>query len=104
MAMGSGRSRPALGVLAHPAGIHLAILEAGTEHVLEDDGLLAGAARILMVVAVAGLGVNEWQVQLFQDEGWRQCWVGNRSRARKGDGHFLLSAASSLLAHSWLDP
>lgn len=54
--------RPPLGVLAHPTGVLQATLEASTQHVLQDDGLLAGDDGILVVVGVTGLGVNEGQL------------------------------------------
>lgn len=49
-------------MLAHPAGVLLATLEASTQHVLQDDGLLAGDVGVLVVVGVTGLGVNEGQL------------------------------------------
>lgn len=59
-------------VLAYPAGVLLATLEASTQHVFLDNGLLAGDAGILVIVGVAGLGVNERQRYFLQDKGWRE--------------------------------
>ena len=96
--MGTGRPWPPSGLLAHPAGVFLATLEAGTEHVLEDDGLLAGVVRVLLVVGITGLGVNEGYVHLLQGEGWRECWVGSRAALRRDGTIPWLSAGQSLLS------
>lgn len=101
--LGRGESllRPP-GVPAHPAGVFLAALEAGAEHVVEDDGDLAGDAGVLVVVAVAGLGVDEGQLQLLQGEGWGEGWGGEQSSAQTGGAVIVrrLSGGPSLLSHT----
>lgn len=75
---------PPMGVHAHPAGVLLATLKASTQHVLQDDGLLAGDDGILVVVGITGLGVNERQLQLLESEGWREHCGGSRRQSSAG--------------------
>lgn len=91
-------------MLAHPTGILLATLEAGTQHVLQDDGLLGGDPGILMVVGVTGLGINEGHLQLLQGEGRRECCGGEQRAELRGEPvASWLSAGLSLLAHTPVD-
>lgn len=91
---------PPLGVHAHLAGVLLATLEASTQHVLQDDGLLAGGDGILVVVGVTGLGVNEGQLQLLKSEGWRERWGGSRKQSSEGT---VWPTGSHWLARTWMD-
>lgn len=58
-------------MLAYPSSVLLATLKAGTQCVLQADGVLAGNDGILTVGGVAGLGVNEGQLKLLLGGGCR---------------------------------
>lgn len=59
--------------LTHITSILLAFLETSTQHAFKDDRLRAGNG-VLLVVGIAGLGINERHLQLLQGKGWRERW------------------------------
>lgn len=71
--------------LPYVAGVLLAVLEAGTQHVLQNDGVLAGDG-ILLVVGFTGLGIKDWLLHLLQGEGRRESWGGGKAELRGSTG------------------
>lgn len=68
--------------LTHITSILLAFLETSTQHAFKDDRLRAGN-RILLIVGIAGLGINERHLQLLQGKGWWEHWVGREQSQRR---------------------
>lgn len=86
---------------AHLAGVLPAVLEAGAQHVRQDDGLLAGGDGVLMVVGVTGLGVDEGQLQLLKSEGRKERWGGSGKQSSEGMRGLLAPAGSP--TRGWTD-
>lgn len=70
--------------MTHITGILLAFLEASTQHIFKDDRLRAGNG-VLLVVGIAGLGINKRHLQLLQGKWWLESWNWERAELEEED-------------------